>query len=147
MNRPFTGWHMTAILVGFFGIVIAVNVIMARDAVSTFGGALAENGYVASQDYNHWIAAADAQDKLGWKAHASVVDGKLRVETSGPSNPQLLVTLVHPLGLVAETALTMRDGGGGSFTSVQSVPAGRWQAHIAVKAPGGEAKFIEEVRG
>ena len=37
-TKPFTGYHMAAILIGFFGIVIAVNIYMAKVAVGTFGG-------------------------------------------------------------------------------------------------------------
>ena len=36
--RPFTGRHMAMILIAGFGVVIAVNVAMARMAISTFGG-------------------------------------------------------------------------------------------------------------
>ena len=45
--RPFTGRHMAAIMVAFFGVVIAVNVYMARLATSTFTGVVVENSYVA----------------------------------------------------------------------------------------------------
>ena len=56
----FTGRHMTAILVAFFAVVIAVNFTMARFAMSTFGGKVVENSYVASQHYNVWLARAEA---------------------------------------------------------------------------------------
>jgi len=42
-GKPFTGRHMLAVLVGFFGVVIAVNFIMASYATSTFGGVVVEN--------------------------------------------------------------------------------------------------------
>ena len=41
--RRFTGWHMTTILVAFFAVVITVNIVMARFALSTFGGTVVEN--------------------------------------------------------------------------------------------------------
>ena len=59
--RRFTGWHMTTILVAFFAVVITVNIVMARFALSTFGGTVVENSYVASQHYNEWLARAAAQ--------------------------------------------------------------------------------------
>ena len=37
------GWHMTTILVAFFAVVITVNIVMARFALSTFGGTVVEN--------------------------------------------------------------------------------------------------------
>jgi nitrogen fixation protein FixH len=55
-RKPFTGYHMAAILIGFFGIVIAVNIYMAKVAVGTFGGTVVDNSYVASQNYNEWLA-------------------------------------------------------------------------------------------
>jgi nitrogen fixation protein FixH len=43
---------MAMILVAFFAVVIAVNLLMARLAISTFGGVVVENSYVASQHFN-----------------------------------------------------------------------------------------------
>ena len=57
MQRAFTGRHMAAIMVAFFGVVIVVNLLNARLASSTFGGEVVENSYVASQDFNRWLVA------------------------------------------------------------------------------------------
>ena len=84
----FTGWHMTAILVAFFGIVIAVNFTMARLAVTSFGGTVVDNSYVASQHYNDWLAAADRQERLGWTVKASLSADRhvaVQVELAGQS--------------------------------------------------------------
>ena len=62
MTKPFTGWHMTAILVGFFSTVIAVNVYMAHAAISTFGGTVVDNSYVASQEFNGWRKNNNSSD-------------------------------------------------------------------------------------
>ena len=59
--RPFTGYHMTAILVAFFGVVIVVNFVMARYAVATFGGTVVDNSYVASQEFNGWLKGLTVQ--------------------------------------------------------------------------------------
>lgn len=66
MTRPFTGWHMTGIVVAMFGLVIAVNVLMASYAIGTFGGTVVDNSYVASQRFNDWLAEARAQRALKW---------------------------------------------------------------------------------
>ena len=50
MTMRFTGWHMAAILLGFFGLVVAVNLYMAHTAISTFGGTVVENSYVTVRD-------------------------------------------------------------------------------------------------
>ena len=83
MTKPFTGWHMATILVGFFGIVIAVNVYMARAAIKTFGGTVVDNSYVASQEFNGWLAAAHKQERLGWDTRLSLVAGRhVRIEAT-----------------------------------------------------------------
>src|SRR3546814_19411645 len=60
-RRPFTGRHAAMILIAFFGVVISVNIVMASFALSTFGGTVVDNSYVASQHSNEWLATADAQ--------------------------------------------------------------------------------------
>src|SRR3546814_3241852 len=67
-RRPFTGRHAAMILIAFFGVVISVNIVMASFALSTFGGTVVDNSYVASQHYNEWLARADAQRS---EAHTS----------------------------------------------------------------------------
>lgn len=62
--RPVTGWHVLAIFIGFFGVIIAVNVGLAWQAIATFPGAEVENGYVASQTFDVEMAA---QKALGWR--------------------------------------------------------------------------------
>ncbi len=62
--RPVTGWHVLAIFVGFFGVIIAVNVWLAWQAISTFPGLEVANGYVASQTFDAEMAA---QKALGWQ--------------------------------------------------------------------------------
>jgi nitrogen fixation protein FixH len=69
-GRKFTGWHMTGILVAFFGVVVSVNVFMAQAAISTFGGTVVDNSYVASQKFNGWLDKAEAQKALGWTVSA-----------------------------------------------------------------------------
>ncbi|MEO1102369.1 MAG: FixH family protein, partial [Pseudomonadota bacterium] len=46
--KRFTGWHMLAILVTFFGVVVTVNITMAVLAHTSWTGLLAKNGYRAS---------------------------------------------------------------------------------------------------
>jgi nitrogen fixation protein FixH len=146
VTKAFTGRHIAAILAGFFAVVIAVNVTMAHLAGSTFGGALAENGYVASQDYNHWIAAASAQDKLGWSVKPSIVGGRLDLAVTGVHGAEAQVRLVHPLGRTSEQSLHMIEARAGHLLSAERLPPGRWEAHITLKSAGREARFIEKVR-
>ncbi|GAB1364775.1 FixH family protein [Rhodobacter sp.] len=58
-----TGRQVAVFTVGAFGIIIAVNLLMAYKAVSTFPGLEAQNTFVASQEFD---ARRAAQEALGW---------------------------------------------------------------------------------
>jgi nitrogen fixation protein FixH len=134
----FTGWHMTAILVVFFGVVIAVNFTMARMAVSSFGGTVVDNSYVASQQYNGWLAAADRQERLGWSVKASLTADRhvaLQVEQGGqPLNGASAIgDARHPLGRAKDVALTFAVADDGRLVSVDPLPPGRWNVQLSVR--------------
>lgn len=136
MTRRFTGWHMATILVAFFGVVIAVNLIMARYASSTFGGIVVENSYVASQEFNGWLDAAKDQEKLGWDAVTTWrPDGRLAVAVRGPGEDvNVSAEARHPLGRLPDIRLEFTRNGNGRFVSKQSVPDGRWVLRLEVRA-------------
>ncbi|GGY93514.1 FixH family protein [Novosphingobium colocasiae] len=134
----FTGRHMATILVLGFGVVIGINFLMAHYAVSTFGGVVVENSYVASQDFNRWLDEAAKEKALGWKAQAMrQSDGKLYVRIEqAPSGATLSGDAWHPLGVEDDMALTFDADGHGGYISRESLPAGRWTLRLAVQADG-----------
>ena len=76
-NREFTGWHMLAIMVAFFSVVIAVNLTMAFFARSSWTGMVVANTYIASQQFNEKAAEGRAQAALGWRPDLTIADGKV----------------------------------------------------------------------
>lgn len=136
---PFTGRHFAAIIVVFFAVVIAVNVYMARAAISTFGGEVVENSYVASQHYNTWLAEAKREQALGWRATPSHrPDGRVVVTLAGPraGEVSLKADARHPLGRIPDQFLTFHRQADGSFLSDQVLPPERWDLHIEARAAG-----------
>ena len=128
MSKPFTGRHMAMILISFFGVVIAVNIVMARLATSTFGGIVVDNSYVASQHFNRWLDQAHKQDTLGWTARLSrASDGTLAVHMTGaPASTRLTAVAWHPLGHAPDQTLTFTAKGDSTYRSQERLPAGRW---------------------
>lgn len=148
--KPFTGYHMAAILIGFFGIVIAVNIYMARVAVSTFGGTVVDNSYVASQNYNKWLAEAGREAKLGWTAKAERVPSgqlKLSVADNGTAGIGFAVEAEaqHPLGRLPNRTLSFTALGDGSYLSRESLPAGRWQLRISIARDSDQYRIVTEI--
>ncbi len=146
MNRNITGWHMTGILVTFFGVVVAVNLLMASFATSTFGGIQVENSYVASQNFNRWLDEAEQAEGLGWQADASLqADGRVRVIVSGPGEGAELTGVVrHPVGREADRALDFTRAADGTFLSTEPLPRERWI--LRLQLADGEAMWRREVR-
>lgn len=151
MTRAFTGWHMTAILLAFFGVVVSVNMTMATFATRTFGGKVVENSYVASQHFNAWLAEARAQDALGWSHAVALGEGR-RVTLTMTAGGKPLDGVVavgfarHPVGRAADVPLRFVSAGAGRFESDAPLPAGRWYLHLTATRAGAEARFIEDVR-
>lgn len=138
-RAKFTGRHMALVFVGGFGIVIAVNLVMASVAVGSFHGTVVDNSYVASQNYNGWLAKAEASRQLGWEVQASQrADGRVVLDTSGvPAAAKVAAEAERPLGAREATHLTFAPAGEGRWVSDKALADRRWQMRIAIEAPQG----------
>jgi nitrogen fixation protein FixH len=146
---PFTGKHFTAIMVLFFGVVITVNLLMARAASATFGGVVVENSYVASQKFNTWLVEARKEKALGWKAAATrLPDGRVSVVLDMAPNEGVRLSAVarHPLGRAPDQKLRFVRQAGGSFVSERSLPAGRWRVRFEAAAAELRWRTEQDVR-
>jgi nitrogen fixation protein FixH len=142
MTKPFTGRHAAAILVAFFAVVIAVNMLMATLATRTFGGVVVENSYVASQHYNRWLAEARRQEQLGWSITPSLDGSRHVVVAVDVPAPTITGVAVHPLGRAEDIRLNFDANG----RSLQAMPPGRWAVHLLVRKGEDEARVIEMLR-
>jgi nitrogen fixation protein FixH len=137
-TTSFTGKHMALIFVGGFGIVIAVNVLMASIAVGSFHGTVVDNSYVASQNYNGWLKQAAASEALGWQAMPRRrEDGRVVIETLAvPAAATLTAAAERPLGSREDTQLAFVPLGKASWVSDKALAPGRWRLRIAIRAGG-----------
>jgi nitrogen fixation protein FixH len=150
MTRRFTGWHMLAIMVGMFGTIIAVNLVMATFAVTTFGGTVVDNSYVASQEFNGWLSAAREQARLGWSVAVSGdSDHRAEIAVQAPggalSGAEVSAVATHPLGRQAQRAVAFVPAHG-RYVSVRPLPPGRWLLRIRVAQGGHVAMFDDEIK-
>lgn len=134
MSRHFTGRHMLAAMIGFFGLVVGVNFTMAWFASASFGGTVVDNAYVASQNYNGWLVAARAQQQLGWRVEQSLdADRHVRLAITGGDGFAATATAQHPVGQAPDFALAFVDAGDGSLRSTMPLPPGRWNLRTSVR--------------
>lgn len=138
MQRTLTGWHVFAIFVGCFSIIIAVNLTLAFQAVSTFPGLVTKNSYVASQSFD---ADRAAQDGLGWTLETDVADGVLTLaitDSAGtPVNPKVIKATLGRATHVAEDMLPELVWNGTALTAATPVEAGYWTLWLELEAADG----------
>lgn len=138
--RPLTGLHVLAMFVAFFGVIIAVNGLLAWKAISTFPGLEVENGYVASQSFDREMAA---QKALHWalKPHYDAPANQMRLAfTDAAGQPVTLAALTVLIGRTTESvddrtpAFTLRDG---VYVAPVALPLGKWMMAVEAHAADG----------
>ena len=74
--KELTGRMVLMILLGAFGIILAVNMTLLYNAVKTFPGLEVKNSYVASQTFDD---RAVAQRALGWVPEVKYANGQMNL--------------------------------------------------------------------
>ena len=150
MTRGFTGRHMLAIMIAFFGTVMAVNLVMATLATRTFGGTVVDNSYVASQRFNSWLDEARAQDALGWN-ETLVLDSERRLVVAIETNESPLAGATlkavarHPVGRSADQRLAFEEIAPGRYRSRAALGAGRWNVHVEIREGERTKRLVESL--
>jgi len=143
--RELTGRMVLICLVGFFGIVAAVNAIMMVAAISTLSGLDSDSPYQAGLAFDEEIAAARTQQALRWQVDANVEtdEGKTLVEITardadGAPLPGLTATasLAHPADRRLDRDLAMTQDGPGHFRGVTGTAVGQWDLVIELARDG-----------
>ncbi|MEE9376237.1 MAG: FixH family protein [Rhizobiaceae bacterium] len=147
----FTGWHMMAIMVAFFGTIIAVNLTMAILASRTWTGLVVKNSYVASQQFNRDLEAAKVQNAKGWQSQLSYKNGEIRLRLKDKSGG--LLTLDEANIFIGRPAFEQQDqqlplalkADGVHFVKIE-MDSGDWFVKIKGKINGAsyrrDARFL-----
>ena len=143
--RPLTGWHVLAMFVAFFGVIIAVNILLAWKAVSTFPGLEVENGYVASQSFDREMAA---QKALHWtlKPQYDTTLNEMRLAfTDAGGQPVTVASLSVLIGRTTEAADDKTPAfalKGGVYSAPVTLPLGKWM--MAVEATSADGTLFRQ---
>lgn len=145
MTREFTGRHMAIVMVVSFGVIIAVNLVLAYSAVKTFPGLEVKNTYVASQNFD---ARRNAQMALGWDVRADATGGLLILSiTDAAGTPVRAQSLEAVLG----RATHIKDDtspdfqfDGTAYVAPVELGAGNWNIRMKAMAADG-TEFSQRV--
>ena len=133
--KEFTGKHMLGTMVAFFGVIITVNLIMARFAVTTWSGLVVPNTYVASQEFNARAEEMRAIAALGYQITlGSDADG-LSIELTDANGKQavadsMVAELRRPVGEDQDRQLVLTRDGDGIYRASGELPEGEWIATV-----------------
>ena len=141
VRGEFTGKHMLFLAVGFFGVIIAVNVTMAVISSTSWTGLVVENSYVASQEFDSKRDDHLKQIAAGWQSdlvvdrntvNLRIVDGEGK-----PVDLGVVTVLVNrPVGGHDDQNLTLTRLADGSYSSPVTLTDGVWDAWVTAERTG-----------
>jgi nitrogen fixation protein FixH len=152
--RRLTGRAVLIMLIAFFGVVIAVNMVMLKVAVKSFSGLEEKNAYLAGMSYDRALAAARAQDARGWKVEAHLerpAPGRTQVTLARSDDARASAQLLararfeHPADNRQDRALALSPRGEGAWAGELDLPQGDWDLSIELRA-GDEVVFRSRER-
>jgi nitrogen fixation protein FixH len=129
-------------LVGFFSVVFAVNIVMARVAVSSFSGVETESSYKAGLAFKNDVAAAQAQDARHWKVDAQLQPGadttRITITARDGDARELVglvpeIRLAHPTDRRRDVLLDAVEVASGRFQSETPLRHGQWDLVITFR--------------
>ena len=137
-----TGWHVLGVVVGFFAIVISLNVWFVTLAYRTFPGQVSRTPYEDGVAYNRRLDRQDAQDRLGWSAFAAADADRARVELRDAAGAPLHgLTLSGRLERPATEAgridLRFSETAPGRYEAPATGLSGTWDLSFAARGDGG----------
>lgn len=139
-RKSITGPKFLLFMVGAFGLIITVNLVLAFKASSTFPGLEVDNSYVASQTFD---ADKHAQQALGWvltpkyDAAGSTLDLAF---TDAKGAAVTVRSLMVVVGRPTEAKDDMQPRfvqEAGVYRAVAQLHPGKWMMHVEARAQDG----------
>lgn len=149
MTRELKGWHVLVMMLAFFGVTIAVNVVFTMYAIGTFSGEDVSKPYLKGLEYNRTLEARAAQAALGWKAtiEAEHRNGGTTISThivdrdgQGKSALTVEAVLQRPTDARLDRTIDLSPAGDGNYRAVAAdLAPGVWD--LIVRTKNGDVAF------
>ncbi len=138
------GWHVFATFFVAFGIIIAVNLTLAFNAVRTFPGLEVKNSYVASQGFDR---DRTAQLALGWDVSATLAGDDLVLqilENGKPISPKIDAAIFGRATNVSQDQFPDFSFDGRALRAQVAGGAGNWNLRLKAQSIDG-TKFQQRI--
>jgi len=139
--ETFTGWHMLAIMLLFFGTIISVNVTMAYLATSSWSGLLVQNTYVESQRFDEEVALEKEMQLRGWRSELTLATDAVNYRLVDAEGRPVIadtvtVSLSRPVGVDLDQQVMLAHAGDGFYRAAVPLQPGQWVAKVVAMDEG-----------
>ena len=146
----FTGKHFLAILIAFFGTVIGVNLVMAHYATSSWSGLVADDTFVASQQFNKKAEHMREMAATGIRGELTANHEGIRYQLTHPEKgpvaaDQVMAEFHRPVGTKQDFSVMLTPEGNGMFVTDHAVLPGEWIVDLKTTDKG-EVIYHEAIR-
>jgi nitrogen fixation protein FixH len=151
MTATFKGWHMAAIMISFFAVIIAVNITLAVFAKTSWTGLVVQNSYVASQHFNRDAEIARQQQAIGWQMTLNITNGTVEISLLDRKGKPLTGLnmrglLQHPVSDRDDQQLLLKEIRSGIYVSTNVLAQGSWIVDVTVEgADHKPVRFVKRV--
>lgn len=148
-ERQITGRTVLIALLGFFGFVMLVNIVMVHAAITTFGGVDTPSSYQAGLAFKAESAEAAEQVARNWHvvarieptASGTAVALEVRDADDRPvAGAEVVARLAHPIDERRDVAVPVSEVGPGTYRGRAPVDPGQWTLDVEI-AKGGQRMF------
>ena len=139
------------VFVAVFAVVAGVNATMIWLAVRSAPGVVADYAYERGRHYNAQLAAARAQEALGWTAvldhDATRVNFTVNGRDGAPvSGLDVDLAARRPVDPGAPVALRLTETKPGRYSGALELPrAGQWQLEVVARRGADEFAFAKRI--
>ncbi len=141
---------------GALGVVVAVNGALAYFAVSSSTGLVTAHPYDAGNGYNRVLAAAAAQDALGWRGTLRFVSegaarGRIEAVVTDEAGRPLAglavnAQLSRPVEPLPAREMVLAEAQTGHYEAPLTISRpGQWEVHVAARRGGDLYEFVQRI--
>ncbi|MCX7567329.1 FixH family protein [Sulfitobacter sp. F26169L] len=137
MTKEIKGWHVAAVFVLAFSVIITVNLVLAVNAVRTFPGLEVANSYVASQSFDE---DRETQLALGWDVSATLEGNELSLvilEDGRAIAPQIEEATFGRATNVQQDQIPQFEFDGHALRATVEAGRGNWNLRLRARSDDG----------
>jgi len=146
MKQASNGSWIPLAIIGFFVVIIIVNVVVVLLAVKSHPGVETTEAYEKGRLYNQTIALAEDGKALGWQVSMDIKDAEngdkyfivsaLDKQNNPLKNMEITGIAIRPVSDGSDIRLDFQELGQGRYGAAATLPyPGQWEVDLMISGP------------